>query len=166
LGGSAAQGFLAIQAARMAQDGADIETILARLEQMRDQTVSIFTIDSLEYAAKGGRVSSAKSMMASMLSIKPVMQLEEGAIVEAGRVRTRKKAIAHIVTLLKERVGDTAVNLAVVHAGSAADAGKLRELAATQLNAAEVIMVDMSIAVAINLGPGALGLIAVPVQDD
>jgi fatty acid-binding protein DegV len=104
--------------------------------------------------------------MASMLSIKPVMQLEEGAIVEAGRVRTRKKAIAHIVTLVKERVGDTAVNLAVIHAGSADDAGKLWELATTQLNTAEVILVDMSIAVAINLGPGALGLVAVPVQDD
>jgi DegV family protein with EDD domain len=162
LGGSAAQGFLAIEAARMGREGAGIEAILARLEQMRAQTVSIFTIDSLEYAAKGGRVSSAKSMMASMLSIKPVMKLEDGAIVEAGRVRTRKKAIAHIVELVKEKVGNTAVKVAVIHAGSPDDAGKLWELATAQLNASEVIMVDMSIAVAINLGPGALGLIAVP----
>ena len=165
-GGSAAQGFLAIEAARMGREGAGIEAILARMEQMREQTVSIFTIDSLEYAAKGGRVSAAKSMMASMLSIKPVMKLEDGAIVEAGRVRTRKKAIGHIVELVKEQVGDTAVNLAVIHAGSPDDAGKLWELATAQLNTMEVIMVDMSIAVAINLGPGALGLIAVPVSQE
>jgi DegV family protein with EDD domain len=162
LGGSAAQGFLAIEAARMGRDGASMEAILARLEEMRAQTVSIFTIDSLEYAAKGGRVSSAKSMMASMLSIKPVMKLEDGAIVEAGRVRTRKKAISHIVELVKEQVGDTAVKLAVIHAGAPDDAGRLWELATTHLNSSEVILVDMSIAVAINLGPGALGLIAVP----
>jgi DegV family protein with EDD domain len=162
LGGSAAQGFLAIEAARMAQAGAGIEAILARLEQMREQTVSIFTIDSLEYAAKGGRVSSAKSLMASMLSIKPVMKLDDGAIVEAGRVRTRKKAISHIVELVQEQMGDTAVKLAVLHAGSPDDAKRLQELAAAQLNITEIIMVDMSIAVAINLGPGALGLVAVP----
>lgn len=162
LGGSAAQGFLAIEAARLAQAGANIEAILSRLEQMREQTVSIFTIDSLEYAAKGGRVSSAKSLMASMLSIKPVMKLADGAIVEAGRVRTRKKAISHIVELVKEQVGDTAVKLAVLHAGAPDDADRLHELAVAQLKISEIIMVDMSIAVAINLGPGALGLVAVP----
>jgi fatty acid-binding protein DegV len=100
--------------------------------------------------------------MASMLSIKPVMKLDDGAIVEAGRVRTRKKAISHIVELVQEQMGDTAVKLAVLHAGSPDDAKRLQELAAAQLNITEIIMVDMSIAVAINLGPGALGLVAVP----
>lgn len=165
-GGSAAQGFLAIEAARMARDGADIDMILGKLEQMRDATVSVFTIDSLEYALKGGRVSTAKSLMASMLSIKPVLELREGEIVEAGRVRTRKKAIQHIVDRVHERVGETAIKLAVLHAGSPVDAGRLWELATAQLNPVEVIMVEMSIAVAINLGPGALGLVAVPIEQD
>ncbi|MEJ2749980.1 MAG: DegV family protein [Anaerolineae bacterium] len=165
LAGSAAQGFMAVEAARMAQNGTAIEAILARLERMRDQTVSVFTIDSLEYAAKGGRVSTAKSMMASMLSIKPVMQLKDGQIVEAGRVRTRKKAINHIVEVVKEKVGGTAVNLAIIHANAPDDAAALWKLATAKLNGAEVNMIDMSIAVAINLGPGALGLIAVPVDE-
>lgn len=162
LAGSAAQGFLAVAAARMAQDGASIETILARLEQMRDQMVSVFTIDSLEYAVKGGRVSSAKSIMASMLSIKPVMELKDGAIVEAGRVRTRKKAISHIVDVVAQAVGETAVKLAIIHANAPDDAATLWKLATAKLNGTEVNMIDMSIAVAINLGPGALGLVAVP----
>ncbi len=165
LGGSAAQGFLAIEAARMAQAGAEIEAILARLEQMRDEMVSVFTIDSLEYALKGGRVSAAKSLMASMLSIKPVMELHDGEIVEAGRVRTRKRAIAHIVARVKEEVGERPIKLAVVHANVSADADRLREMAAAQLNAVEIITVEMSIAVAINLGPGTLALIAAPVVE-
>ncbi len=164
LGGSAAQGFLAIEAARMAQAGADIDMITARLKQMRDEVVSVFTIDSLEYALKGGRVSTAKSLMASMLSIKPVMELQEGEIVEAGRVRTRKKAIAHIVDRMKEQVGEQPVQLAVVHANAPADADRLRDLAADRLKATEIILVTMSIAVAINLGPGALALVGVPVK--
>ncbi|MCA9960642.1 MAG: DegV family protein [Anaerolineales bacterium] len=163
MGGSAAQGYLAIEAARMARAGVDFETIIARLTIMRDATVTIFTIDSLEYALKGGRVSAMKSIMASMLSIKPVLQLTDGEIIEAGRVRTRKKAIQHIVDEVQQRVGDTPVKTAVIHAHSPADAQTLQTLAAAQLNLVETIEVEMSIAVAINLGPGALGLVAVPV---
>ncbi|MCB8966451.1 MAG: DegV family protein [Chloroflexota bacterium] len=163
MGGSAAQGYLAIEAARMARAGVDFETIIARLTIMRDATVTIFTIDSLEYALKGGRVSAMKSIMASMLSIKPVLQLTDGEIIEAGRVRTRKKAIQHIVDEVQQRVGDTPVKTAVIHAHSPADAQTLQALAAAQLNLVETIEVEMSIAVAINLGPGALGLVAVPV---
>lgn len=159
--GSAAQGYLAIEAARMARDGEGIQAIMARLAVMRDTTVSIFTIDSLEYALKGGRVSAVKSIMASMLSIKPVLQLADGEIVEAGRVRTRKKAIQHIVDEVQQRVGGAPVKAAVIHAGSPIDAQTLQALAAAQLNLTEIIQVEMSIAVAINLGPGALGLVAV-----
>jgi len=63
---------------------------------------------------------------------------------------------------VKEKVGDTAVNLAIIHANTPDDAARLHELAIAQLNSVEVTLVDMSIAVAINLGPGALGLVAVP----
>lgn len=162
MGGSAAQGFLAIAAARMAREGAGIEAILARLTAMRDATVSIFTIDSLEYALRGGRVSTVKSMMASVLSIKPILKLEDGAIAEAGRVRTRKKAIQHIVDEVRQQVGAQPVLAAIIHAGSPEDAQTLQALVAAQLNAQELIQVNMSIAVAINLGPGALGLVVVP----
>lgn len=162
MGGSAAQGYLAIEAARMAREGAGIEAILARLEAMREATVTIFTIDSLEYALKGGRVSFIKSLMASVLSIKPVMQLQDGEIVEAGRVRTRRKALQHIVAEVQQRVGATPVQAAVAHAGAPADAKRLHALATKSLNIAEIIVVDLSIAVAINLGPGALALVVVP----
>ena len=58
--GSAAQGFMALEAARMAHTGSDAATILAKLHKMRDEMAVIFTIDSLEYAVKGGRVSTAQ----------------------------------------------------------------------------------------------------------
>lgn len=161
--GSAAQGYMAIEAARMAAEGASIDEILARLEQMRSEMVVGFTIDSLEYARKGGRVSNVKSVMASLLNIKPILRLDDGLIVEAGRVRTRKKAIGRIVEYVREHLGDREINLAVIHAGSPEDAAVLRQKAQAALNTAETITVDMAIAVAINLGPGALGLVAIPV---
>ena len=160
--GSAAQGFMALEAARMAHDGADAQTILARLHKMRDEMAVIFTIDSLEYAVKGGRVSTAKSLIASVLNVKPILKLDDGAIVEAGRVRTRKKALMHIVDQIQGVVGNRPVQLAIMHAGAPEDAVRLQRLASGQLNASEEIVVDMAVAVAVNLGPGALGIAAIP----
>lgn len=160
---TAAQGFMAIEAARLAQEGASAATITARLKKMVAEMVVIFTIDSLEYAVKGGRVSSMKSVMASLLNIKPIMRLEDGVVVEAGRVRTRKRAISHIVDTVHAGVGSQPVQIAVIHANSPDDAAQLRQQAEATFNVKELMTVDMAVAVAVNLGPGALGLIAIPV---
>ncbi len=162
--GSAAQGYIALEAARMAHEGAEIDTILPALEKMRASMSVVFTIDSLEYAVKGGRVSSMKSLMASLLNIKPILRLDDGLIVEAGRVRTRKRALDHIVDVIHQDMGDQPIRLMVIHANAPDDAAILQEKARARLNIAEELFTDISIAVAINLGPGALGLIAFPAE--
>lgn len=160
--GSAGQGYLAIEAARMAQAGRGIAEIQAKLAKMRSETAIAFLINSLEYAVKGGRVSSFRGTMASLLNIKPIMQVKDGLIVEAGKVRTSKKALAYIIDFIKERVGTRPVRLAIIHAGDKAGAEELLAKAKPEFNTIEVIQVDMAIAVAINLGPGALGIVAIP----
>jgi DegV family protein with EDD domain len=111
---------------------------------------------------KGGRVSALRSTMASLLNIKPIMQLENGLIVEAGKVRTYKKAMNYMVDFVKERVGDKPVKVAFLHARDVEGMRTLQALARPQLNIVEEIEVDLAIAVAINLGPGALGIAVVP----
>lgn len=163
--GSAPQGMMVMEAARMNAAGADWPSIKERLDEMRREMAVYFLIDSLEYAVKGGRVSSLRSTMASLLNIKPIMNMNEGIIVEAAKVRTYSKALNNIIELTKQQVGDRPVELAVMHAG-APDAGQsLLEMAHQHLNIKQEHLVDMAIAVAINLGPGALGIAAVPVKE-
>jgi DegV family protein with EDD domain len=162
MGGSAAQGFMVMEAAEMIAAGAGIEAIMTRLHEIRDTMVVTFLIDSLEYAVKGGRVSGLRGTMANLLNIKPIMKLEDGAIVEAGKVRTYKKALDYIVDFVYERVGDRPIKLAVIHARTPEGANQLQQLAAERFNVQQEILVDMCIPVAINLGPGALGLAVVP----
>ncbi len=161
-GGSAAQGYMAIEAARMARAGKKIDEIMKRLEEMRANQCVVFLVDSLEYAVKGGRVGSLQSTMASLLRIKPIMQVEDGLIVEAGRVRTYSKALDYIVDFAVQRVGEQPIKLAIIHAGSPDGATRLQELAEARLNYTEEFIADMGISVAINLGPGALGLVVIP----
>ncbi len=161
-GASAVQGMQAVEAARMAQAGQPIDNILRRLEYLRGGMATLFTIDSLEFAVRGGRVSSMKSAVASLLNLKPILELKDGLIVEAGRVRTRRKALAYIVDGVKERVGDRPVKLCISHANSPEDARQLLDMAKAALNYTEASITDMAVAVAINVGPGALGILTVP----
>lgn len=161
-GGSAAQGFMVLEAARLAAEGAGIEAILARLAEIRDNMAVFFLINSLEYAVKGGRVSALRSTMASLLNIKPIMQLKDGVIVEASKVRTFGKALDAIVELVRQKVGNQPVKVAYIHARAPEGAAELQRRARQQLNMQEEITVDMAIGVAINLGPGALGIVAIP----
>jgi DegV family protein with EDD domain len=160
--GSAAQGYMAIEAARMTQQDKGIAEIMSRLERMRSEQAIAFLINSLEYAVKGGRVSGFRSTVASLLNIKPIMQVKDGLVVEAGKVRTYRKALQYIVDFVKERVGDRPVKMMVIHAGAPQGARELMELARPQFQATEALTVDMAVAVAINLGPGALGIVAIP----
>ncbi|MGB3713018.1 MAG: DegV family protein [Candidatus Promineifilaceae bacterium] len=163
MGGSAAQGYMAIEAARMAAEGVGAEAILDRLKTMRDQMVVVFLIDSLDYAVRGGRVSSLQSTVASLLKIKPIMKLEDGLIVEAGKVRTYKKALEYIVEYVHERVGDRSIELAFIHANDPDGVIELQKRTMPKLNASETMTTEMGLPVSINLGPGALGIVAIPV---
>ena len=160
--GSAGQGYIVLEAARMVQSGAGIEEILARLERIRDTQLIAFLVDSLEYAVKGGRIGFMQSTLASLLRIKPIMQVKDGVIVEAGKVRTYNKALDYIVDYMVERVGQKPVKLAFIHAGDPEGAAMLRERSLGKLKATEELTTDMGISVAINLGPGALGIVVIP----
>lgn len=163
MGGSSAQGYMALEAARMANEGQGADAILERLETMRDQMVVVFLIDSLDFAVRGGRVSSLQSTVASLLRIKPIMKLDDGEIVEAGKVRTYKKALDYIVDYIHDRVGDRPVRLAYIHANDPDGVVELQKRATPKFNASEIIVTEMGLPVSINLGPGALGIVAIPV---
>lgn len=163
--GAAVQGMMVIEAARMWREGATIDDIRRRLEEMRERFSVYFLIDTLEYAVKGGRVSSLRAGFASLLNIKPIMTLDDGIIVEAGKVRTYKKAVDWMVNAVVNDVGSQPVQLAVMHANNRAAGEALLENARPKLNVTEEFFMDMAVAVAINLGPGALGLVAMPLAN-
>lgn len=159
--GSAGIGYLALEAARMAEAGASAEEITRRLGKMRDNMSIVFVIDNLEFAVKGGRVSGLQATFANLLSIKPIMTLQDGLIVPAGKVRTYKKALNHIVDAIKEKTGGRPIKLAVIHAGVPEAGEALLAQAKQSLNATETMLADIAISVAVNMGPGALGIVAI-----
>ncbi|HUP75023.1 MAG TPA: DegV family protein [Acidimicrobiales bacterium] len=86
-------GQLVICAAGLARDGADAETIVNEVDALKARQRIYGTLDTLEYLKKGGRIGGAQALLGSMLSIKPLLDISNGSVEEAGKTRTRKKAL-------------------------------------------------------------------------
>jgi DegV family protein with EDD domain len=152
------------EARLMAWAGASTQAILERLEFIRSNINIILTLDTLDYARMSGRVKTLQAALASLLNVKPIVALQNGVLDMADRVRTRKRSLEFILQTMLARVGRRRVNAAVVHAQDPNTGRQLLEMVRASLNLNELIMTDLSISVAANLGPGTVGIIAYPLE--
>jgi len=160
--GSAGLGMMCREARLMERAGATTQQIVSRLVQIRRNLQIALTLENLDYARMSGRVGALQAALASMLNVKPIVVLREGILDVTERVRTRSKALARVLELLRSRFEDEAVHLAAVHARDPQSAKNLLEQAKSIFNYRDAIMTDLSISVAANLGPGTVGLVVYP----
>jgi len=162
--GSAVLAFMAREARLREKAGESLEEILSVLERIRDKVMVVLTVDSLEFARRSGRVGTLKAALTSLLKIKPIVTLHEGALDVSELVRTRRKSLESIVSQVQERFGKTPVKVAIVHAHDQESAEILKEMVEKALNAVETVFTELSISVAANLGPKTVGIVAMPDQ--
>jgi DegV family protein with EDD domain len=146
-------GMLTLHAARLANAGADLGTIVAALDDARARSHALFTLDTLEYLRKGGRIGGAQALLGSMLSIKPVITVKEGEVSPVSKVRTRSKALRYVVDQVKERPVET---LYVMH-GQAADVDEFVAMFEPIVADAEIIVAEIGPVVGVHTGPGVIG---------
>lgn len=108
-------GTIALACARAAHDGAAIDEIEALANGLVDRTRVFGALDTLDNLKKGGRIGNAKAMLATALSIKPIIEVTGGVVEQAGKQRTRSKALAYLVDKVQSYDGRIE-NLAVLHA--------------------------------------------------
>ena len=135
-----------------------------RPDFIRKNVSIILTLDNQEVARMSGRISYLKAALASLLSVKPIVVLKEDLLNMGDRARTRKRSIERVLGLARHRVGEQVVNVAVVQCYDLEAARALVEQVKTLFHAQEVILTDLSIAVAANLGPGMVGIVLYPVE--
>jgi DegV family protein with EDD domain len=160
-GGSAGLGFMAVEAARMAQEGKTVADILARMEVLRHRIGIILTLKDLRFARLSGRVGRLQSSLASLLNIKPIILLQDGFIDVVEQVRTRRKALERMLDIIAERIGTSApVNLAVLHAEVPDEAQALLNRARSRFECRESFVANLTTSLVVHFGPGTLGLVA------
>lgn len=101
------QGYLAMNAAKMASEGATPEEIVARSNYLIEHRSIFFVVDSLDYLVKNGRLSGATGLIGNLLKIKPILELNnEGKIVQFEKIKTTKKARQRVVELVLDYIKD------------------------------------------------------------
>jgi len=126
---SSGLGTLVLEAARAARAAADVDTVLAKVRSLVPRTHVIAALNTLDNLKKGGRIGGARAMLGSMLSIKPVIDITGGEVIEAGKPRTRKKAM-HMLYDMMQAAGPID-HVAVMH-GGAPDIGEFLDLIAAK----------------------------------
>jgi len=104
---TAGQGIELLQLAYMKQDGYTIEETVKRFHDIKDTSRIMFTVDTLEYLAKGGRIGKAASLAGTLLNIKPMIQLHDAELIPYSNVRGRKKALQKIISMTEEYFQET-----------------------------------------------------------
>lgn len=164
LGGSMGTGFMCRTARLMEREGKSVDEIIRYLESIRDQVHVILTLETLEYARRSGRVGTLSAALASILNVKPIARLQDGLVNMVEKVRARKVALDRVLEIGKEAVGDKPVHLGIVHARDIESGKTLLEEAKKTFNVKSVEMTDLSISLAINFGPGTVGLVLFPAE--
>lgn len=156
-------GMMAIAAARAAAQGQDAQQVLQLLEKIKQSMNVIFTVETLEYLQKGGRIGGATAFLGSALNIKPILYIKNGRIEPLERVRMRKRAIARLLELAEEKVGASEAHFAVLHCEADVEARELGEQVKAKFNCAELVIAEAGPVIGTHAGPGTLGLGFYPV---
>ena len=99
-------GFFVVKAAEMIKEGKTIEEVFKALDKIKEKYVLMFTVDTLEYLKKGGRISSTKAAVGSLLNIKPILEVKDGLVSQVGQARGKKNVTNKMIDCIKERLGD------------------------------------------------------------
>jgi len=154
-----AMGFQVLSAARLAQQGANLVECKTLAEKAIAYTGVVFAVDTLEFLHRGGRIGGGTRFLGSALNIKPILELRDGRVEAAERVRTRKKSVIRLVEMVGERIaGRQPVRLAALHANAAEEAQMMLEMAKERYHPVETVFSEVSPVVGTHAGPGTLGL--------
>ncbi len=154
-------GDMVKKAAEMRDAGAPMAEIVKAMEHIRDSNFLLFTVASLDYLQKNGRIGGAQALLGSLLNIKPLLTLENGKVAPAGRARGTKKAIRELIERTKAYAErhPGALKVSFIHIQDKAAAENMR----SELKGAGVAFEDGGIyeigaVIASHVGPGTFGM--------
>ena len=147
-------GVVVVEAARLAQSGADVDAIVAKAKDIIERTKVWGALDTLDNLKKGGRIGGARALLASALAIKPIIEVRDGKVEQGGKQRTRSKALAFLADKVKE--AGTLDMLAVMHA-DCSDVDAFVDMLRPYYSG-EIIVGDIGPVVGTHAGRGTIGV--------
>lgn len=157
-------GFPVLAAAASASEGAPLEVVGERASAVAERASTLFTVPTMEYLRRGGRVGTTAAFLGTALAIKPLLHVREGRIAALEKVRTAARAVARLLDLAVQAAGeDEDVAVAVHHLAAPERAQQLAEEIRTRIpGCAECVVSEVGAVIGAHIGPGAVGVVVLP----
>lgn len=161
---SGGERFQVLAAARAARTGWNLKAILDRLEKIRENTEVIYTLETLEYLARGGRIGRVQALMGSVLKIKPIIRVDhkDGKYSTVGKGRTVAQNLITIVDHVADLYGAIPLWATVLHGRFAENAELLAKSMSERLNIRKLEILRISPVLGVHTGPGIVGAAVMP----
>jgi DegV family protein with EDD domain len=155
-----ALGFIALEAARVASQGAELPKVIDAARNMIGKVDHLAMVDTLYFLARTGRIARAAAWAGSLLDVKPVVEHSPavGETTPVARPRTKAKAVELMLKLMAEKVGNRTVHVIVHHADELEDGEKLKAEIGKRFSCAELYLTEFTPAMGIHAGPGVLAI--------
>jgi DegV family protein with EDD domain len=152
-------GLLVKEAVKLRNAGHPLGEIIERTRKMAEHMESLFTVEDLDYMAKGGRISKGSAFVGGLLNIKPLLHVEEGRLVPIEKLRGRKKVVKRMMELMAER-GEklNAQTIAISHGDDEEFASYVKKEIEEQFQPKNVEIHMIGSVIAAHTGPGTLAL--------
>jgi DegV family protein with EDD domain len=152
-----AEGFVALAAARAADEGKDMAEVLSAAEHMKNRVNVFVLLDTIRHVYRSGRIPKIASQIGSVLNIRPIFTVSR-TVNFVGMVRNRKHGIKRILQMMREKAGQNPVHVAVMHAYAPDEAEKLKERIASEFNCVELWITEFSPIMGYACGTGTVGI--------
>jgi DegV family protein with EDD domain len=152
-------GLIVQEAAKLAQNNASKEEILKDVLFRSVHMEHLFTVEDLDYLARGGRVSKASAFLGGLLNIKPILNVEDGKLVPIEKIRGKKKVLRRIIEIINERgahLGDQIIGIS--HADNEETAQEMKAMIVEEFHPKEVYISSIGSAIGAHTGAGTISI--------
>ena len=154
---TAAEGFVALAAARAAEEGKNLTEVVKAAEEMRDKVNVVVLLDTIRYVYRSGRIPKVAARAGSVLNIKPIFTIS-GVVRFMGVVRSKERGVERLLKTMRDKVGLSPVHVAVMHAYALEEAKRLKERIASEFNCSELWLSEFSPVMGYACGTGTLAV--------
>jgi DegV family protein with EDD domain len=164
-----ATGYAALSAADALDGGGSVADAAAAAHARAEAATALFYVDTLEYLRRGGRIGAAAALLGGALSVKPLLRIDDGRVVNLDRVRTSSRALTRMEDLIVEAAGEQRVELCVSHLANPDRAGELAgrlgERLADNLEGRDVWCGELGAVLGAHVGPGMVAVCLAPLLE-
>ncbi|MGW1679605.1 DegV family protein [Saccharopolyspora sp. NPDC002376] len=156
-------GFSVLAAAESAKSGADLDEVVRAATTTAERTTTLFSVQTLEYLRRGGRIGTAAAVLGTALAIKPLLHVHDGRIDALEKVRTTTRAMSRLLEISSSAAGSGAAAIAIHHLAARERAEQLAgRIRAERGDSVDCVVSEVGAVIGAHIGPGAVGVVVLP----